>query len=427
MCGIAGILRSDDQRVDPARLEAMNAAQAHRGPDGSGTWVDGGIGFGHRRLAIIGLGEQGHQPMASRDECVWLTYNGEIYNYRELRGELEANGAVFRTETDTEVIIHAWRRWGTACVERFRGMFAFALADLDRRELFLARDRFGIKPLVYRQQDGWFAFASELPALEAADDRSMDIDLAGVDDFLRFKYIPAPRTIWQQAKKLPAGHRALISFEDVGRPVEPERWWDWRQEPSTGSEDESTWVDRLEEVFTDSVKAHLVADVDFGVFLSGGVDSTLVAWKMSELLDRPVKAFAIGFEEEDLDELPWARQAAGALGVELVEQVVTADAADHLPQIVAQYGEPFADASALPTWHLARLAREHVPMVLSGDGGDELFGGYHRYAAWRQVSAMTEVAGIYGSPLHVMERLALAGQWLLHPAAARRTKWQRMV
>jgi asparagine synthase (glutamine-hydrolysing) len=363
-----------------SEIERMTAAIAHRGPDGFGFLRRENVALGHRRLAIIDP-EGGRQPMSGGDESVWITYNGEMYNYLELREELRRKGHEFVTNCDTEVVIHAYQEWGADCVKKFRGMFAFGLADFRNRKLFLARDHFGIKPLYYRVGAGYLAFASELAALRKVDAAAPSGSLWALELYLRYQYIPTPHTIYHDAFKLPPASYLLIDFD--GKHGEPVKYWDLNFRAEKGVSDKE-WEERADAVITDSVKAHLVADVPFGVFLSGGIDSSLVALKMSQILERPVQAFAIGFKEERYSELAFARQVAERCGIELHTEVVEDDSLSFLPELIAHYGEPFGDSSAVPTWHVSRLARERVPMVLSGDGGDEGFAGYYSYANWME-------------------------------------------
>lgn len=383
MCGIAGIMRWNVKVPDRAEIERMTAAIAHRGPDGVGFLVRDNVALGHRRLAIIDPA-LGHQPMSNEDGSLWLTYNGEMYNYRELKEELRRAGHEFVTNSDTEVVIHAYQEWGAECLKKFRGMFAFAIADFRNRRLFIARDHFGIKPLYYRLGDGYLAFASELAALREVDDRTPAGSLWALELYLRYQYIPGPHTVYRDVYKLPPASYLLLDF-DGGR-AEPVKYWDVDFRAERGTPDEE-WEERVDAAIADSVKAHLVADVPFGVFLSGGVDSSLVALKMSELLGRPVQAFAIGFKEERYSELDFARQVAVRCGIELHTEIVEDNSLDFLPELISHYGEPFGDSSAIPTWHVSKLARERVPMVLSGDGGDEGFAGYSNYARWLDCDA----------------------------------------
>ena len=384
MCGIAGIIRFDHTHADGHAIRRMTDALSHRGPDGGGVLTRGPVALGHRRLSIIDPAA-GAQPMCNEDQTVWVTFNGEIYNFAELRAQLEAAGHQFKTRCDTEVIVHGFEQWGTACIRRLRGMFAFAVVDLKTGRGVVARDHFGIKPLVYEATPGQLAFASELSSLRhgVAGDHSLEVDLTAIEFFLRFQYITAPLTIYQGVRKLLPGH--FLEFDLHTGAAEPVRYWRMDFAPEHGRSDED-WLNEFDTVLTESVQAQLVSDVPFGVFLSGGVDSTLVAWKMSELLNCPVRGFTIGFEESDHSEIPYARQAAQQIGFELIEQTVHNDFWDKLPSLIGHYGEPFGDSSAVPTWAVSALARSHVPMVLSGDGGDELFGGYHSYTAWLQPS-----------------------------------------
>lgn len=378
MCGIAGILQTDGAAVDPDVLRRVNSAISHRGPDGEGYWIEGPVGLAHRRLSIIDLAG-GTQPLGNEDGRVQVTFNGEIYNYRELRSRLEGLGHRFKTESDTEVIVHGWEQWGEACVTELRGMFAFAIWDRGQRQLFLARDRVGIKPLLYTVQPGWIAFASELHALRSIPGIPLTIDPEAIDLFLHYQYIPAPRSIYREVSKLPPGHTLLIDFAKPAR-LRPKRYWRLEFAPDR-TLDEARWIERLDEALQETIAAHLVSDVPFGAFLSGGIDSSVVVAAMSRLLDRPVEAFCIGHEEASYDERRWAREAAEVTGANFHQQVVQPDGLALLPELVRHYGEPFADSSAIPTWYVSRLARQHVKMVLSGDGGDELFAGYHAYAS----------------------------------------------
>lgn len=377
MCGITGITRFAEP-VDKREIQGMTAMLSHRGPDGEGIWLDTNVAIGHRRLSIIDL-ETGAQPMCNEDGTLWITYNGELYNFAELRVELTQKGHAFRTHSDTEVIVHAYEEWGDACVERFRGMFAFGIVDTGRRRLFLARDHLGIKPLVYYADERCFAFASEIQALRAVSGVCLDLDLQAVDQYLWLQYIPAPRSVFRQVRKLPPAHRMSITFD--GKVSGPESYWHIEFRPDH-AKTECEWLEGLDEVLRNSVKAHLVADVPFGAFLSGGVDSSAVVAYMAQILDQPVKTFSIGFEEDAYSELKYADIAAKRWGAEHHVEIVKPDALSMLPDLVRHYGEPFGDSSAIPTYYVCKLARQHVPMVLSGDGGDEVFAGYKSYIAW---------------------------------------------
>lgn len=380
MCGIAGIVDFIGRTPARAELDRMTMAQRHRGPDGEGVHISCPVALGHRRLSIIDLAT-GAQPMANEDGDVWVTYNGELYNYRELREELKSAGYRFRTASDTEVIVHAWEEWGETCVERFRGMFAFAIADFRQRLIFLARDHLGIKPLYYFRTPQRFAFASELQGLRALSDCPEEIDPKAIDDYLFLLSVAPPNTIYRNVWKLPPAHRMRVDFD--GRTAGPQRYWELRFRPERGVSSKE-WARRLEDVLRDSVRAHLVSDVPFGAFLSGGIDSTAVVGLMSEELNEPVRTFSIGFEEAEFNELEYARIAAQRFRTQHHEEIVRADAVAILPELVRHYGEPFGDSSAIPTYFVSRLARRHVTMALTGDGGDEAFIGYGRYFGWHR-------------------------------------------
>lgn len=380
MCGIAGILEKRGVPADESLVRAMTDALAHRGPDGEGIFTDGPVGLGHRRLAIIDP-EGGRQPIGNEDGSIQIAFNGEIYNYQELQRDLAARGHRFATDSDTEVIVHAYEEWGTDCLHRLRGMFAFAIWDSLRQRLFLARDRVGIKPLVYSETANRFSFASEIQGLRPAAEARWKLDLEAIDIYLHFQYVPAPFSAFREVRKLPPAHYMIVEAD--GRSTGPIRYWQLQLDPQTNLSEEE-WLERLDAGLRESVRLHLRSDVQFGAFLSGGVDSSTVAAYASDLLDQPLRTFTIGFEESEYDERSQARAIAERLSTQHTEQVVCPRAIDILPRLVQHYGEPFADSSAIPTWYVSRLAREHVKMVLSGDGGDESFAGYRSYAniAW---------------------------------------------
>jgi asparagine synthase (glutamine-hydrolysing) len=369
MCGICGVVSANGS-VDPERVAAMSATLVHRGPDSSGEFCEAAVGLAARRLSIIDL-ETGDQPIANEDGTLHVVQNGEIYNYRELRRELERAGHSFRTHGDTEVLLHLYEQHGDAFAERLRGMFAIAIWDARRRRLVLARDRFGIKPLYYCDDGGELAFASELRALPRGE-----IDLDAVEAFLAFNSIPAPLTIFKEVRKLPAGH--LLSWEDGV--VRLQRFA--RPAPlAERDDDRAELVEELRSRLRDSVRAHLVSDVPVGVLLSGGVDSALVAALAAEESSEQLRTFSIGFEERSFDELADARLVAERYGTKHRELVLRPDAALLLPALAEAFDEPFADSSALPTYLVSELAASDVKVALSGEGGDELFGGYYTYAA----------------------------------------------
>lgn len=380
MCGIVGLVQTKNAPVSRELITAMTTALSHRGPDGFGIELKDQVGLGHRRLSIIDL-ETGKQPLCNEDKTVWVTFNGEIYNFRELRQELEFKGHKFRTRSDTEVIVHGYEEWGDRCVERFRGMFAFGVADFRMQRLFLARDHLGIKPLYYLHSPTCFAFASEIQVLRHMPDIDFSINIQSVDQYLWLQYIPAPRTVYKNVFKLPPAHRISITFD--GEMSGPEEYWKLQFCPAHNRSEEE-WSEALEAVLYDSVRAHLVSDVPFGAFLSGGVDSSVVVAYMSKILNEPVKTFSIGFEEQDFSELPYAEIVASQWGTDHHVEIVKPNALDILPNIVKHYGEPFGDSSAIPTYYVCKMARKFVPMVLSGDGGDEAFAGYHSYRTWME-------------------------------------------
>jgi asparagine synthase (glutamine-hydrolysing) len=376
MCGIAGFFVRDGQGGSDALLRSMTGILAHRGPDGDGFFREAGVGLGHRRLAIIDL-VTGDQPMSNDDGTVTLVFNGEIYNFRELRAELERRGHRFRTASDTEAILRAYETWELGCVERLRGMFAFALWDRRRRRLLLARDRVGIKPLVYAWDGHRLLFASELKAILQDSSVPRELDWEALHDFLTFHYVPSPRTIFRGVRKLPPASYLVID-QARGQP-EVRRYWDLRFAPDESRRDDD-WLAGLRARLEDAVRSHLVADVPLGAFLSGGMDSSTVVALMAAVSRQPVRTFSIGFDDTDFDELGYARQVARRFGTDHYEFVVKPDALEALPRLGWQLDEPFADSSALPTYYVAKITREHVTVALSGDGGDENFAGYRRYA-----------------------------------------------
>lgn len=377
MCGIAGIFHlSTPKPVDPARVERMCDAMAHRGPDGHGIWTAPGVGLGHRRLSIIDVAGS-PQPMASTDGRAMLVFNGEIYNYRELREELRATGAEFHTDGDSEVILAAWQRWGVDCLPRLSGMFAFAIYDLAQRTLFLARDRLGVKPLFLAPlSDGSVIFGSELKALTAHPLLRREADPLAVEDYLAWGYVPDTRSILKGVQKLPAGHYLLLRHDaDMPRPVQ---WWDVsfaeRRRGSTADLEAE-----LLHLMRQAVTSRMVADVPLGAFLSGGVDSSSVVALMAEASSDPVRTCSIGFDVAALDESNYARQVAERFGTDHRSRMVSPDDFGAIDQLAAMFDEPFADASALPTWRVCQLARESVTVALSGDGADEALAGYRRH------------------------------------------------
>ena len=377
MCGIAGVVYSEPGRsVDPGVLKRMADSIAHRGPDADGFHIDQNVGLAHRRLSIIDL-EGGDQPIGNEDGSVQVVFNGEIYNFRELRSELESKGHKFQTFSDTEVIVHLYEELGDRCVEKLRGMFAIALWDSRKQRLLLARDRVGIKPLFVSVNDGRIVFGSELKPLLAHGDVRREIDPAAIDEYLNYGVIPGNRCVFRGVEKLLPGH--VLTVDVPNWRIERRRYWQLRFESfETLSVDE--WQEAILAKLDETVRLHLLADVPVGSFLSGGIDSSIVTGLASRALSTPIQTFSMGFREAEFNELPAAREIAEHFGTEHTEQVVSPDAVSLLPQLTKFYDEPFADSSAVPTFLVSQIASQHVKVVLSGDGGDEALGGYSRYA-----------------------------------------------
>lgn len=421
MCGIAGLFHTETPKpVDPARVERMCDAMVHRGPDGSGVWTAPGVGLGHRRLSIIDL-EGSPQPMHSADGRAVIVFNGEIYNFRALRHELEQAGARFRTDGDTEVILAAWQRWGVDCLSRLDGMFAFAIYDLDTRQLFLARDRFGVKPLhLAKLSDGSLAFASELKGLLAHPLLRRRVDPRALDAYLAWGYVPDTHCILSGVEKLPAGHFMLLEH---GKPVQsPRQWWDVDfTEREKGSEADLSA--KLVHLMRDAVQSRMVADVPLGAFLSGGVDSSSVVALMSEASSEPVRTCSIGFDVDAVDETTFARQIAQKFGTDHRARTVGRDDFGAIDQLAAMFDEPFADASALPTWRVCQLAREHVTVALSGDGADEAFAGYRRQVFHHNEERVRSLlpAGLRGPLFGTLGKVWPKADWAPQPLRAKST------
>ncbi len=378
MCGFAGYLDRAGGNVDAVSLAAAAATLVHRGPDDSGFHREPGLGFAFRRLSIVDL-VTGHQPMSNEDGSVWIVYNGEVYNHADLRRELEGRGHRYRTQSDTEGIVHAYEEWGDGCVDRLRGMFAFALWDRPRRRLLLARDRLGIKPLYWARTPDGLAFASEVKALFAFPGIERAVDAAALREYLSLRYTCAPRTLFRGIFKLPPGH--VMSVEG-GCPSPARRYWELAFEPKLAPGDEEALAE-LEERLTTSVRLRLMSDVPLGALLSGGVDSSVVVAIMTRLMGRPVETFSVGFDEAGRwDERPYARAVAEHCRSNHHELVVDARRlCDELARMAWHQDEPLSEPAAIPTFLVSRLAREHVTVVLTGEGGDETFAGYPKYAA----------------------------------------------
>lgn len=393
MCGIAGFIGGKEGRLDSdsrhALLDRMCNVIRHRGPDDQGTEIVGRAALGMRRLSIIDL-EGGHQPMSGCDSRITIVFNGEIYNYRELQRELENRGHNFHTRSDTETIVHAYEEYGDACVERLRGMFAFAIWDAHSERLFAARDRAGEKPFYYSlTSHGTFVFGSELKCLLEHPEVAREKNPTALDAYLTFGYIPEPLSIFRGIHKLEAG--CSIVFER-GR-YRTESYWDFPIGTDSRHADrkEEDYVAELRVLLDESVRAMLVADVPLGAFLSGGVDSSTIVGLMSRATNAPVKTFSIGFREDSFDELKYARLAARHFETDHRELIVTPEVCGLVDELIHHFDEPFADQSSIPTYLVAKLAREHVKVALSGDGGDELFGGYTRYAVEKRRSGFARL------------------------------------
>ena len=388
MCGIVGFIDKKDFRSLQKTLPDAISRLTHRGPDDTGLFFDAelGVGMGHRRLSVIDLSSAGRQPMSSDDGKVQIVYNGEVYNFKEIRETLEGLGHRFHTATDTEVILEAYLQWGIDCLQRFVGMFALGLWDGRKRQLFLARDRVGIKPLYYHFSDGNLLFASELKALIALNDFKKDLDHEAIALFLHYQYIPAPRTIFKDAYKLLPGHYLMYN----GNELSSHKYWTLPDMPEHGGRSSSSEEDRIEELddlLTRAVSDRLISHVPLGALLSGGIDSSVVVALMQKINTSRVRTFSIGFRERGYNEAPWACRVARHLGTDHTEFYVSpGEALEVIPRLPEIYDEPFADPSAIPTYLLSRLARSRVTVALSGDGGDEQFCGYVRYWSTRAMA-----------------------------------------
>ncbi len=414
MCGIVGVFHYREGVPDLDLLARQRDAMRHRGPDSEGMWSDGNVAFGHRRLAIIDLSPGGHQPMANEDESVWVIYNGEIYGWPALRSVLGSRGHRFRGTSDTEALLHLYEEHGPQMAQHLRGMFAFGLFDRTRRRLMLGRDRFGVKPLYYHDDGRRILFASELKALMLDPSVPREIDERAVAEYLTFQYIPSPRTIWRGVQKLPPAHMLLCDEHGV----RVERYWSLPHEIDAGHSNDY-YRERLLGLLREAVRVRLVSDVPLGAFLSGGVDSSAVVAMMQQVVSEPVKTFTIGFEDEDFSEVEHARRVARYLGTDHHELIVRPDALSVLPTLVWQMDEPSGDASMIPSYYVAQMARKHVTVVMSGDGGDETFGGYTTYAWATQYAALDVLP-------RVVRRLLAGPARFLHPDHPVGRKLQRL-
>jgi len=383
MCGITGIVQFNrDKAIAPAVLKNMCDSIYHRGPDDDGLYMSRNVGLGFRRLSIIDL-STGHQPLSNQNDSVYIVFNGEIYNYLEQRQKLIQKGYIFKTTTDTEVILHLYEEYGVHCLQYLRGMFAFAIWDSNKQQLFCARDRFGIKPFYYYSDQEKFVFGSEIKAILKSNDIDKTISIDALDSYFAFGYITSDLSIYKNIKKLQPAHYLLLSLKD--KPViEINRYWEIHFDPDY-SKSENRWKEEIEACFSETVKLHMISDVPLGAFLSGGIDSSSVVAMMAKNSDRPVKTFSIGFNEQKFNELKYARELANKYGCEHHEQIVEPESIGLLSKLVSAYDEPFADSSAIPTYYVSQLARKHVTVALSGDGGDELFAGYTGYTKFKKI------------------------------------------
>jgi len=408
MCGICGVIDLRNQNVQPRLLQQMCDLIAHRGPDDMGMVMMRGqqyvevkpslqstlentfeAGLGHRRLSIIDLSDNAHQPMSNEDGMIWIVFNGEIYNFQEIKPELEGRGHHFRSKSDTEVILHAYEEWGIDCLKKFRGMFAFALWDSKGRRLFLARDRLGKKPLVYFSKNGYLAFASELKSLLLIPEIEKKVNSVSIHHYLTYQYVPSPETIFEGIHKLPPAHYLIM---DNSGNLKVERYWKLRFSSAPSKKLDVNEISQLiREKLEESVRLRLISDVPLGAFLSGGIDSSLIVGLMAKLSEKPVQTFSIGFEEKDFDELDYARIVAKHFSTDHHEFIVKPDAIDILPKLVWHYNEPFADSSAIPTYYVAKMTKDYVKVVLTGDAGDENFAGYNRYLRSKWVAQFSRI------------------------------------
>lgn len=389
MCGICGVLCLDGaSAVAESDLRRMVASQTHRGPDQAGFLNEPGIGFGFSRLAIIDLTSAGNQPMANEDGTVWLVFNGEIYNFHDIIPALERAGHRFRSRSDSEVIIHAYEEWGPACLERFNGMFAFALWDSQRQRVFIARDRLGVKPLYYWSDGHTFIFGSELKTVLAHPAVPRTLSYDALQAYLVYEYVPAPASIFTGIQKLPAGHYLQIELtgDALGKHTPawtPQRYWNVQFGQTSPRRSIDEYAEELRDLLAGAVARRLISDVPLGTFLSGGIDSSIIVALMRQVSNAQPKTFSIGFAEQTFNELPYAAIVARHFNTDHHVEILRPNAADLIHTIATYLDEPFADASALPTYLVARSARQHVTVALSGDGGDELFAGYDWYRAQR--------------------------------------------
>ncbi len=376
MCGITGIFNIDRENVCAETLKKMNSTMIHRGPDAEGYYTDRFVGLAHRRLSIIDL-EGGKQPLSNENETIWIVFNGEIYNFLELKKLLENKGHVFTTHSDTETIVHLYEEYGEKSVEMLQGMFAFAIWDKNRSTMFIARDRLGIKPLYYFFDGKKLVFGSEIkPILEYGSYINKELDYQAIYDYLTYAFIPAPKTIFSNIKKLDAAHYMVFNLNNPGLKIE--QYWDISFADKI-NQSEQYFKEQIIEQLTESVSSHLISDVPLGAFLSGGIDSSAIVATMAKLNKEPIKTCSIGFENKNFSELPYAELTARLFNTDHAEYIVKPDAIEIMDKLLYFYDEPFADSSALPSYYLCKMTRNKVTVALSGDGGDENFAGYRRY------------------------------------------------
>jgi asparagine synthase (glutamine-hydrolysing) len=377
MCGIAGRINFDSSNlIDETELRRMTNSIIHRGPDDEGFYINANIGLGFRRLSIIDL-NTGHQPLTDSNNDVWITFNGEIYNYQSLRADLIKRGYSFRTETDTEVILNLYLHYGEKCLSHLRGMFAFVIWDNRLKQLFGARDHFGIKPFYYYLDNNSFIWSSELKAINQAEGVVKSLSLEALDSYFTYGYILQDQSIFSQIKKLKPAHYFILRPFDANK-LTIDKYWDIEFDPDY-SKSEEYWAQSIQEALHESVKLQMISDVPLGAFLSGGIDSSSVVALMAKSTNRPVKTFSIGFKEKEFNELELARLVAKKYNTEHHELIVEPESITLLEKLVRAFDEPFADNSAIPTYYVSKFAREKVTVALSGDGGDEMYAGYNSY------------------------------------------------
>ncbi|PIR89749.1 asparagine synthase (glutamine-hydrolyzing) [bacterium (Candidatus Gribaldobacteria) CG07_land_8_20_14_0_80_33_18] len=381
MCGICGkIYFNKNKLVANGEIKKMTDVLSHRGPDDQGIFIDKQVGLGHRRLSIIDLSPLGHQPMSDAEGKIWLVHNGEIYNFLELKKELEKDGIKFKSKTDTEVIIYLYKKYGIDCLKHLRGMFAFAIWDKEKQQLFLARDRVGKKPLKYYFDNNCFIFASELKAILKNPEVKKEPDFGAIDEYFTYQYVPHPKTGFKNIYKLPPAHYLIIKLNP--KEIRSQKYWELNYSEKLDLS-EKEWEEKITEKLTEAVRLRLVSDVPLGAHLSGGIDSSLIVGLMALQSKEPIKTFSIGFKESEYNELPFARLVAKKYKTNHLEFIIEPKTIEILDKIVYHYEEPYADSSALPSWYISELTKKYVTVALNGDGGDENFAGYTRYNAMK--------------------------------------------